>query len=87
MTKFLDRTIEPPGGGRAASGDSFYHVSFRSGSRATERLGSSIKRRYAAASEAKSQTARTDISVVRPARKLATRRQCVDDSAAVFGAA
>ncbi|MGB7217928.1 MAG: MobA/MobL family protein [Vicinamibacterales bacterium] len=33
MTKFLDRTIAPPGGGRAASGGSFYHVSFRSGSR------------------------------------------------------
>ena len=34
MTKWLDRTIAPPGGGRAASGGSFYHVSFRSGSRA-----------------------------------------------------
>ena len=33
MTKFLDRAIEPPGGGRAASGGSFYHISFRSGSR------------------------------------------------------
>lgn len=34
MTKWLDRTIAPPGSGRAASGGSFYHVSFRSGSRA-----------------------------------------------------
>jgi hypothetical protein len=31
----FDRHIAPPGGGRASSGGSFYHVSFRSGSRAT----------------------------------------------------
>jgi hypothetical protein len=31
----FDRHIAPPGGGPAASGGIFYHVSFRSGSRAT----------------------------------------------------
>jgi hypothetical protein len=31
----FDRHVAPPGGGRAGGGGSFYHVSFRSGSRAT----------------------------------------------------